>query len=578
MAYCVKCGTQLSDGANFCPECGNPCGNTSSQSAEVGIAKQKKSSKVTSKALLAVFLVLAVIIGGWFLWSRVSPSKYSLESLAQTIPNYDYVENFHDGIAIGHKGDKCGYFNMQGEVITPCIYEEAISSSEGLARVKKDGKWGFINSTGKEVIPCMYDDALDFSEGLVLVQKDGNYGFIDYEGNNVIPFIYGYSHSFSEGLAAVSTENGYQYIDKTGKTIITCNWDNGAYWDFHNGLAPRMDDDGEYYGYIDKTGKMVIPASFYPYKGEMGLFKDGFAIVTRAGNEKSEVIDVNGKNVLGFDFDGYARYNDEVIMICSNEEVSFYNTKGQKIVEKSYKDATPFSEGLASVTDGEYWGYIDKTGKTIIPATFDWAGEFSEGLAVIKKNGVYGYIDKDGNSMFNVTNEERTTTEEDKIETESEEFCKRFSLEDLLCLLRNYENPNKAESSGLSFIYKDVTKEEYGDDITIVYGKYIEKDGKNQLTSTTTHSCFFQVLLDTSTQYRMNFSNKDDANSFFKKVLDYGVIKHENYYYIPRKKLPGGKTITVSSIDWSSDDAPIYSIEPPKVIEGFYSLIIGDVY
>ena len=173
---------------------------------------------------------------------------------------------------------------------------------------------------------------------------------------------------------------------------------------------------------------------------------------------------------------------------------------------------------------------------------------------------------------------ERQAEEQKKREEEAEQFCKRFSLKDLLCLLRNYENPNKAESSGLSFIYKDVTKEEYGDDITIVYGKYIEKDGKNQLKSTTTHSCFFQVLLDTSTQYRINFSNKDDANSFFDKVLEYGVIRHENYYYIPRKQLPDGMTITVDSIDWSSDYAPIYCIEPPNVIEGYYSIIIGDIY
>ena len=409
MAYCVKCGTQLSDGDNFCPKCGNPCDNISRQSVEVQVVEQKKPSETSSRTLVAVIVVIAIIGGAWFLWSRLSSPKYSLESLAKIVTDYDYVENFHDGIAIGHKGYKHGYFNMLGEVITPCIYEEASSFVEGLASVKRGGKWGFINNTGEEIIPCQYNHALNFSEGLALVEKDDRCGFIDNEGKTVIPFIYGgNSYSFSEGLAAVSTDHGYQYIDKTGKIVLNCSWDNGAYWNFHNGLAPRMDDEGENYGFIDKTGKMVIPASFYPYKYDIGEFKDGFAIVIRAGNnEKSEVIDVNGRNVLGFDFDGYAEYNDEVILIHSDDEVTFYNTKGEKIIEKEYKDAKPFSEGLAPVKDGEYWGYIDKTGKMVIPATFESADEFSEGLACVQKDGKYGYVDKKGNNSFCTVNESK---------------------------------------------------------------------------------------------------------------------------------------------------------------------------
>lgn len=397
MAYCGKCGTLLSDGMKYCPKCGNPCGDESGQLAETKVEKQKNSSKVLTKAFLMVFLTIAFIGCVWIVWNKQS-SKYSLEKLAEIIPNYDCIDSFHEGIAIGSKGDKHGYFNMQGEVITPCIYEKANHFVEGRACVKKNGKWGFIDYTGKEIIPCMYDEASSYSEGLAIVEKDNKVGYIDKEGKTIIPFIYGFSHSFSEGLAAVSTEEGYKYIDKTGKVVLSCDWDNGAYWDFKNGLAPKM--VGDTYGYIDKTGKMVIPALYYNYRSSMGEFKDGLAIVMRDDNRKSEVIDVNGKNVLGFEFDGYAEYNDGVILIHSNEECSFYNTEGEKIIDKNYKNATPFSEGLASVTNGDGSGYIDKTGKMVIPAIFDEAFAFSEGLAVVKKDGEYGYIDKKGNSTF----------------------------------------------------------------------------------------------------------------------------------------------------------------------------------
>ena len=459
MAYCVKCGTQLSDGDKFCPKCGNPCDNVSRKSVEVQVIEQKKPSKTSSRTLVAVIVVIAIIGGAWFLWSRLSSPKYSLESLAKIVADYDYVENFHDGIAIGHKGDKHGYFNMQGEVITPCIYEEASSFVEGLASVKKGGKWGFINNTGEEIIPCQYNHALNFSEGLALVEKDDRCGFIDNEGKTVIPFIYGgNSYSFSEGLAAVSTDHGYQYIDKTGKIVLNCSWDNGAYWNFHNGLAPRMDDEGENYGFIDKTGKMVIPAVYFNYKYSMGEFKDGIAIVIKAGNNvRSEVIDVNGRNVLEFDFDGYAEYNDEVILIHSDDEVTFYNTKGEKIIEKKYKDAKPFSEGLAPVKDGEYWGYIDKTGKMVIPATFESADEFSEGLACVQKDGKYGYVDKKGNSTFNVNNKGSQQDGNDK--GDDQESVDKSQQEEKEFLENFYDKMNNLSWEDLEvYVRKNITK------------------------------------------------------------------------------------------------------------------------
>ena len=69
MAYCSKCGTQLSDGTNFCPKCGTPCDSSFSQSAgENGVVEQKKSSKVPIKVLLSVILVIALIVGGWLVW------------------------------------------------------------------------------------------------------------------------------------------------------------------------------------------------------------------------------------------------------------------------------------------------------------------------------------------------------------------------------------------------------------------------------------------------------------------------------------------------------------------------------
>ncbi len=170
--------------------------------------------------------------------------------------------------------------------------------------------------------------------------------------------------------------------------------------------------------------------------------------------------------------------------------------------------------------------------------------------------------------------------EKQKQEEESVKFCKQFSVEDLICLIENYENPQKAEESGLSFIYKDaVNGGEYGDDIEIVYGKFIEKgDKKNlgfSLKGTTSHSCFFQVELDTSTQMNICFSNEEDAKNFFNKVSEYGVIEYEGTYYIPKMRLTNDKPIHVDSLEWDGDYAPLYYIDSPKYREGYYKINTG---
>lgn len=75
MTYCGKCGTQLSDGANFCPKCGNPCGNSSSQpTEEVSVAGQSKKNK-SVKVILATGLAICIIGGGLLIWQKYGNEK-----------------------------------------------------------------------------------------------------------------------------------------------------------------------------------------------------------------------------------------------------------------------------------------------------------------------------------------------------------------------------------------------------------------------------------------------------------------------------------------------------------------------
>ena len=99
---------------------------------------------------------------------------------------FERVSEFSEGLAPVWQNDKCGFINTEGEVVIPCMYDNAWSFSEGLAGVKENGKWGYINTKGEVVIPCIYDNADDFFEGLAKVKQNDKGSIFNKEGKVIV--------------------------------------------------------------------------------------------------------------------------------------------------------------------------------------------------------------------------------------------------------------------------------------------------------------------------------------------------------------------------------------------------------
>ena len=274
--------------------------------------------------------------------------------------DYEYLEEFHEGLARVLKDGLYGYIDKTGEEVIRCQFEDANDFHEGLAAVKKDEKWGYIDKTGKEVIRCQFFYAYNFHEGIAVYSGGfllGN-GYIDKTGKKVIKYQVQRANDFHEGLAAVENAEGRgYYIDKTGKEVI-----RHQFWavnDFHEGIARVF--DGWQYGYIDKNGKEVIKCQF----SDAYDFHDGLALVHTV--EGWKYIDKN----------------------C-NEVIS---------IKHDYRSVNDFHEGLALVEEYGRYGYIDKTGKEVIKCQFSDAYDFHDGLARVKKDGLWNYIDKKGKKL-----------------------------------------------------------------------------------------------------------------------------------------------------------------------------------
>ena len=477
MSYCGKCGTQLSEGANFCPKCGTRVSPITSDNCG------KSPSRKIVIPLIVSILILAIAGGGWFAWKSYNNS-YSLEGLAKALPIYDvdrtefalclpdfheglasvkkgdkygfidktgkeiipiiyeYANAFHEGLASVKKGDKYGFIDKTGKEIIPIIYEYANAFQEGLAMVWKDydggvkSKYGFIDKTGKEVVPMIYDFANDFHEGLAWVKKGDKYGFIDKTGKEAIPFIYDLANDFHEGLAKVLKGDKYSFIDKAGKEVILITYDNVYASDFREGLAMvRKDEDGGFkskYGFIDKTGKEVVPM-IYDYAHD---FNEGLACVKK--ENKFGFIDKKNKEVIPCIYDGAGDFHEGLAKVSKGGKCGFIDKTGKEIISMIYEGVEDFHEGLAKVAKGkgggssDNYGFIDKTGKEIVPCIYSgWANNFSEGLAFVEKDGVLGVIDKKGKTTFDIENEEVKQLVQQKIkEKEEEEERERKRIEE----------------------------------------------------------------------------------------------------------------------------------------------------
>jgi hypothetical protein len=65
---------------------------------------------------------------------------------------FDFAEDFHNGLAVVEINGKNGYINHKGELVIPTIYENAFSFENGIAKVERNGKQFYIDKKGQEYI------------------------------------------------------------------------------------------------------------------------------------------------------------------------------------------------------------------------------------------------------------------------------------------------------------------------------------------------------------------------------------------------------------------------------------------
>ena len=168
--------------------------------------------------------------------------------------------------------------------------------------------------------------------------------------------------------------------------------------------------------------------------------------------------------------------------------------------------------------------------------------------------------------------------EQQKREEEAEQFCKNFSIEDLLDLLEHYSAAQIVQNGGLTFIYKYEEESADGDAgyEKTVYGRDIEKGDKRDfgydLKCTSGHAFYYELNLDTSTNQYLCFANKDDAEGFYDRVANHKPFEYEGKTYYINKN--NGELYIDTKYDEDSFETH-YALYPPELEDGFYQIKIG---
>jgi uncharacterized caspase-like protein len=137
-------------------------------------------------------------------------------------PGYDFAYPFYKGAAIvGLDNRPLFKINKKGKIIFLFTGVELIGDDFGdLIPVKVNGKWGYMNLEGKIVIPANYDEALSFQDGLAFVYIGTRAGYIDPTGKEVIPLKYNgqWCHAFDDrGIRGVLSFDGKKgFVDFYG--------------------------------------------------------------------------------------------------------------------------------------------------------------------------------------------------------------------------------------------------------------------------------------------------------------------------------------------------------------------------
>ncbi len=148
-------------------------------------------------------------------------------------PDADYVEPFHDDVAVARRGDKWGAIDREGRTVLPFRFGCVDSFSEGLFAVFtgecdesgffSDGDRLFVRPDGSPAFPDRFDATSPFENGIAWCEaKGGRWGPFLREGRFLVPPVYD-DDGWEVGPFLSGWKNGDElmnWFDRSGRIVV----------------------------------------------------------------------------------------------------------------------------------------------------------------------------------------------------------------------------------------------------------------------------------------------------------------------------------------------------------------------
>lgn len=343
------------------------------------------------KSIISIIWLLFVNYSA--LWGQYPPYQRLMTVEGKNVDNNIYTSlRFNHGILDG----KIVYLTNKGEI-------EFVSPYDNLVRIKVSTKsnvyhyylyqngWRILNSQLKPITDFEYDEIKSIHDNVLAVREGEFWGAIDTLGTQLLPFDYDYIEDFKGDFVTLRNKKKQVFclINKYGKVLIDngVNGSNLIREDIPNLIAVETDK----WGVIDINGKEILPFDYDNiYEAN---FDEPFSVITRLG--QSGLINKNGKLLIDAEYDKIDVFPEGAIATYNTDSLlySFFNTKGELKLTSKNKITNTKKNNLKIDDDNCYTSYYNYKGELIETIYNNNYNMSNPGPFYDCKTGFYGYSD-----------------------------------------------------------------------------------------------------------------------------------------------------------------------------------------
>jgi hypothetical protein len=190
-----------------------------------------------------------------------------------------------------------------------------------------DAQWGLYNIDGTLVTPCIYDKVECYFEGAIIVALSGRYGLINTSGETIVECKYDKIRSLGFCTFLLQLGNKYGIVDSNGNGT-PCQYDN-VWLTFNHHLIAKY---GNLYGVISHYGVPIIP---FAYQDICDVNNDRFSVKL---NEKWGVINSKGNTILPFEFDLIKETREGGYIVRKADCIGLLDNEGNELLPCIYDE------------------------------------------------------------------------------------------------------------------------------------------------------------------------------------------------------------------------------------------------